>query len=116
MRQGLLKYTEEILEFLTKDTLEAIDWGILDLGHIKDLELKSVLMVYERALTLELKDNYKNNGTGIFRVRHYGEIWCYEEFGYVIEAENLEELRQMVTGQKRIWYVFDEYSIDGVIV
>ena len=100
MRQGLLKYTEEILEFLTKDTLEAIDWGILDLGHIKDLELKSVLMVYERALTLELKDNYKNNGTGIFRVRHYGEIWCYEEFGYVIEADSVCELKELVLAQR----------------
>ena len=53
--------THEILEFLTQDTLRAIDWGVLDLGRIKDLELKGVLMIYEASLTLELKDNYKNN-------------------------------------------------------
>lgn len=116
MRQGLIRYIDEILEFLTNDTLEAIDWGVLDLGQIRDLELKSVLMVYEQSLTLELKDNYKNNGTGIFRVRYFDGIWCYEEFGCVIEAENLKELEEIVTGQNRIWYVFDEYSINGVIV
>lgn len=115
MRQVLLKYTDEILEFLTRDTLEAIDWGVLDLGHIKDLEVKCVLMVYEKSLTLELKENYRNNGTGIFRVRHYNGIWRYEEFGYVIEAENLEELKEIVISQNRIWYVFDECSLGGVI-
>ena len=111
MRQGLIKYTDEILEFLREDTLRAIDWGVLDLGRIKDLELKSVLMVYEMSLTLELEDNYKNNCTGIFRVRYDGKIWCYEEFGYVIEAENLEELEEIIRGQNRIWYVFDQYSL-----
>ena len=111
MRQGLIKYIDEILEFLTEDTLRAIDWGVLDLGQINDLELKSVLMIYETSLTLELEDNYKNNCTGIFRVRHHDGIWCYEEFGYVIEAENLEELEKTVRGQNRIWYVFDQYSL-----
>ena len=111
MRQGLIKYIDEILEFLTEDTLRAIDWGVLDLGQIKDLELKSVLMIYETSLTLELEDNYKNNCTGIFRVTHHDGISCYEEFGYVIEAENLDELEKIVTGQNRIWYVFDEYSL-----
>ena len=111
MRQGLIKYIDEILEFLTEDTLRAIDWGVLDLGQIKDLELKSVLMIYETSLTLELEDNYKNNCTGIFRVIYHEGIWCYEEFGYVIEAENLEELEKTVRGQNRIWYVFDQYSL-----
>ncbi len=111
MRQVLIKYLDEILEFLTQDTLRAIDWGVLDLGRIKDLELKGVLMIYEASLTLELQDNYKNNCTGIFRVTRHDGIWCYREFGYVIEAENLEELEKIVKGQNRIWYVFDEYSL-----
>ena len=115
MREVLIKYTEEILEFLTNDTLRAIDWGVLDLGHIKDLELKSVLTIYETSLTLELKDNYRKNGTGIFRVTRHDEVWCYREFGYVIEAENLDELKEIVMGQNRLWYVFDECSLKGVI-
>lgn len=36
MSLDLVKYTAEILEFLTTETLEAIDWGVLDLGHVKD--------------------------------------------------------------------------------
>ena len=108
---SLAKYTTEILEFLTSETLEAIDWGVLDLGHIKDLELKCVLMVFEKSLTLELKDNYRNNGTGIFRVGYADGIWYYEEFGYMIKARNLEELKKIVIDQNRIWYVFDEFSL-----
>lgn len=112
MRQDLIRYSDEIFEFLTSDTLRAIDWGVLDLGHIKDLELKTILMVFEKSLTLELMDNYKNNSTGIFRVRCYGKIWCYEEYGCCIKAENLEELKKLVIGQNRIWYVFDEFSLN----
>lgn len=111
MSPDLIKYTTEILDFLTAETLQAIDWGVLDLGHVNDLELKNVLMIFEKSLTLELMDNYKNNSTGIFRVRYKSGIWCYEEFGYRIVADNLKELRQIVTGQNRIWYVFDEYSL-----
>lgn len=111
MSLDLVKYTTEILEFLTTETLEAIDWGVLDLGHVKDLELKSVLMIFEKSLTLELKDNYKNNSTGIFRVRYANGFWCYEEFGYTVKSRNLEELREIVIGQNRIWYVFDEFSL-----
>jgi hypothetical protein len=111
MSLDLVKYTAEILEFLTTETLEAIDWGVLDLGHVKDLELKSVLMVFEESLTLELKDNYKNNSTGIFRVRYTNGFWCYEEFGYKITADNLEELKEIVIKENRIWYVFDEFSL-----
>lgn len=112
MRQDLVKYTTEILEFLTTETLEAIDWGVLDLGQVKDLELKSVLRIFERSLTLELQDNYKNNSTGIFRVRYDDDFWCYEEYGYTIKAESLDELRKIVVGQNRIWYVFDEFSLN----
>ena len=106
-----IKYAEEILEFLTKDTLESIDWGVLDLGHVENMELKCVLMQIERSLTLELMDNYRNNDTGIFRVSYCNGIWCYEEFGFTINAGSLEELEKMVISQNRIWYVFDEYSL-----
>lgn len=112
MSLDLVKYTTEILEFLTTDTLEAIDWGVLDLGQVKDLELKGVLMVFEKSLTLELRDNYKNNSTGIFRVKYIDGFWCYEEFGYRIKARKLEELREIVISQNRIWYVFDEFSLN----
>lgn len=105
------KFEEDILEFLTKDTLEAIDWGVLDLGHIKDMELKSVLMRIERSLTLELMDNYKNNDTGIFRVSYCNGVWCYDEHGFRVKAKSLDELKLIIEGQNRIWYVFDEYSL-----
>lgn len=111
MSLDLLKYKYEILEFLTSETLCAIDWGVLDLGHIKDMELKSVLMHFEKALTLELKENYKNNSTGIFRVRCVNGIWCYEEYECIIKAENLKDLKEIVIDQRRIWYVFDEFSL-----
>lgn len=112
MSLDFVKYAKEILEFLTTETLEAIDWGVLDLGHIKDLELKCILMHYEESLTRELKDNYKHNSTGIFRVRYFDGFWCYEEFGYRIKAENLDELKEIVIRENRIWYVFDEFSLN----
>lgn len=105
------RYTDEILEFITKDTLEAIDWGVLDLGHVKDKELKRVLTLIEEALTLELMDNYRNNNTGIFRVSYVEGKWCYDEYGFKLKALSLEELKQRVISQNRIWYVFDEYSL-----
>ncbi len=105
------KYGEEILEFLSQDTLEAIDLGVLDLGHIKDMELKCVLIQIERSLTLELMDNYKNNSTGIFRVSYSNGEWCYEENGFKLKAMSLEKLKRIVISQNRIWYVFDEYSL-----
>ena len=108
---SLVRYREEILEFITTETLRAIDWGVLDLGHVKDLELKSILTVLEKSLTLELKDNYKNNSTGIFRVSHCNGLWCYEEFGFRVKAEGLDELKEIVIGENRIWYVFDECSV-----
>ena len=40
MSIDFVRYTSEIIEFKNAQTLEAIDWGILDLGDINDLELK----------------------------------------------------------------------------
>jgi len=108
---SFIKYADEILEFLTRDTLEAIDWGVLDLGQVKDIELRGVLMCIERSLTMELMDNYKNNGTGIFRVSCHSGVWCYEEHGFRVNAMSLTELKRIIEGQNRIWYVFDEYSL-----
>ena len=108
---SFIKYSDEILEFLTRDTLEAIDWGVLDLGHVKDNELKCVLMHSECTLTVELMDNYKNNSTGIFRVSYCNGAWCYDEYGVKIKAGSLNELKRIVLSQNRIWYVFDEYSL-----
>lgn len=108
---SFIKYADEILEFLTEDTLEAIDWGVLDLGHVKDAELRCVLMHIEHTLTMELMDNYKNNCTGIFRVSYSRGVWCYDECGIKIRAKSLKELKKTVLSQNRIWYVFDEYSL-----
>lgn len=101
-------YTQEILEFVTKETLEAIDWGILDWGHVKNYELKRIFLVIENVLTLELEQNYLENRTGIFRVSKMGKFWYYKEFGITIKAESLEELEEIIAAQNRIWYIFDE--------
>ena len=42
MRVCLTKFTDEIADFLTNETLKAIDYGILDLHHIKNRELRNV--------------------------------------------------------------------------
>lgn len=102
------KFRYDIIEFLCEDTLKAIDWGVLDLGHIKNYELKEILLTLETALTLELENNYKNNSTGIFRVSLQGQHWCYEENGIQIKADNLRDLKRIVKSQNRIWYVFDQ--------
>ena len=102
------KFKYEIIEFLCEDTLKAIDWGVLDLGHIKNYELKEILLNLEAALTLELQNNYINNSTGIFRVSLEGRYWCYEEKGIQIKATNITDLKRIVESQNRIWYVFDE--------
>lgn len=102
------KFGYEIFEFMSRETLEAIDWGVLDLGHIKNYELKEILLTLEAALASELEDNYTNNGTGIFRVSFEGEFWCYEERGIRIKAKSIEDLKGLVESQNRIWYVFDE--------
>ena len=101
------KFRYDIIEFMCEDTLEAIDWGVLDLRHNKNRELKEILFTLETALTLELENNYKNNTTGIFRVSREDQYWCYEENDIRIKAENLRDLKRMVKSQNRIWYVFD---------
>lgn len=108
------RFTQEIIEFTTKETLKAIDWGVLDLGHIENLELKKVLIVIERQLTLELEENYRYNTTGIFRVFRACGLWCYAEYDYVIRAESLCDLKRIVECQNRIWYVFDEVLLKEI--
>lgn len=107
------RYSHDIIEFVSKDTLEAIDWGVLDLGHVKNYELKEILLVIEEELTVELKRNYAENSTGIFRVFRCHDFWCYRENKYVIRAQSLGELKEIVESQNRIWYVFDE-SLVGI--
>ena len=107
------RYSQDIIEFVNEDTLKAIDWGVLDLGHIENYELKEILLVIEEELSQELKKNYTENTTGIFRVFKSHEFWYYEEYGYVIKAQSLCELKKIVKSQNRIWYVFDE-SLTGV--
>ena len=102
------KFRYEIIEFMSKETLEAIDLGVLDLGHIKNWELKEILLALEATLTLELERNYRNNSTGIFRVSLQGRFWCYEERGIKIRAKSIGDLKRLVESQNRIWYVFDE--------
>ncbi|MBQ6099384.1 MAG: hypothetical protein IJL02_05920 [Methanobrevibacter sp.] len=107
------KFRDEIIEFCTKDTLKAIDWGLLDLGGVENCELKEVLLAVENALALELENNYRQNDTGIFRVFKTSEFWYYDEEGYIIRAESLGELKRLVESQNRIWYVFDEISLEN---
>ena len=115
MRFDFSKYMVDIVEFLCSETLEEIDYGILDLSGIKNYELKGVLLFFEELLTLELKINYLKNDTGIFRVSIVENYYRYEEFGYVIEADSILELRESVLSENRIWYVFDEYLADKII-
>ena len=112
MRFDFSKYTVEIVEFLCADTLEEIDYGILDLSRIKDYELKEVLLFFEELLSLELRENYLNNNTGIFRVHIVGNRYYYSELDYVIEADSICELKELVLSENRIWYVFDGYSAE----
>lgn len=116
MEFDLDKYTVEIVEFLNVETLMKIDYGILDLSKVKDYELKEVLLFFEELLTIELKVNYFKNGTGIFRV-HVIEGKCYyDEFGHIIEADSICELRELVLCENRIWYVFDEILAEKLLV
>ena len=103
-----IEYSQEIEEFLSVETLEKIDYGILDLSNVRDLKLREVLHFFEELLTLELKVNYLDNSTGIFRVDISGGRYCYREFGYVIEADSIPDLRERVILEGRIWYVFDD--------
>ncbi|WP_405305936.1 hypothetical protein [Methanobrevibacter sp.] len=82
----------------------------MDLSKVEDYELKEVLYFLEELLTMELKANYRENETGIFRVQVLRGRYCYCEFGQVIEADSIGELRELVLSENRIWYVFDEIS------
>ena len=108
MRVCLTKFTDEIADFLTNETLKAIDYGILDLHHIKNRELRNVFYFLEELLTDELELNYLENKTGIFRVCRRGNFWYYKQGKHIIKAICLDELKKQVTVENRIWYVFDE--------
>lgn len=108
MELDLLKYSSEIVDFLSVKTLEEIDYGVLDLSKISDYRLKEVLYFLEELLTMELELNYLKNRTGLFRVEVSQGRYCYKEFGYVIEADSMDELKETVLNENRIWYVFDD--------
>ena len=108
MKLDMVKYSEEVVEFLNVKTLRDIDYGILDLSKIRNPELREVLVFFEELLSLELKVNYLENDTGLFRVRAIEGRYCYREFGHVIEADSICELEELVLAEGRIWYVFDE--------
>lgn len=112
MELNSVKYSVEVEEFLSARTLKEIDYGVLDLSKIRDYELKEVLHFFEYLLTLELRQNYMENPTGIFRVHMIEERYCYREFDYVIEADSICELKRLVLAENRIWYVFDDISAD----
>ena len=43
------------------------------------------------------------------KIRNHELRKCYyKEFGYVIEADSVCELKELVLAEDRIWYVFDE--------
>lgn len=104
----LTKFTSEIEDFLTDETLKAIDYGILDLHKIENRELRETLYFIEELLTVELELNYLINETGIFRVSKKGNFWYYKQENYIIKAASLVELERKVTYENRIWYIFDE--------
>lgn len=111
----LNKFRVEIVEFFNAETLREIDYGILDLSKVQDHELREVLIFFEEFLTMELKLNYLENETGLFRVRIIDGKYCYDEFGYVIEASSICELKELVLSENRIWYVFDEILAEKII-
>lgn len=115
MEFNLNKFRVEIVEFFNVETLREIDYGILDLSKVQDHELREVLIFFEEFLTMELKLNYLENETGLFRVRIIDGKYCYDEFGYVIEANSICELKELVLSENRIWYVFDEILAEKII-
>ena len=115
MELNWLRYSSEIVDFLCVDTLRQIDYGVLDLSYIRDFELKEVLGFLEELLTLELKVNYYENDTGLFRVQFFEGKYCYTEFGHVLEADSICELKEKVLSENRIWYVFDEILAQELI-
>ncbi len=108
MNIDLVRFSSEIVDFLNCETLKKIDYGILDLNGISDVELKGVFCFLEELLTAELQMNYFDNDTGIFRVHLTDGFWCYKEGKHVIRADTLNGLKSQVICENRIWYVFDE--------
>lgn len=115
MEIDLTRFNMEIFDFLCNETVQEIDLGILDLSYVEDIELKGALCFFKEVLTLELKVNYLENNTGIFRVQCENGRYCYREFGDVIEADSLIELKDRVLAEDRIWYVFDEDLLERFI-
>lgn len=107
----------EFCEFFTTGTLEAIDWGVLDLSRFCE-ESKPAVYIYEAILRKELMDNYDNNSSGIFRVRRCDDLWVYtdELLSVEIASESLYELKYEVIRTDNIWYVFDEALAREVIL
>lgn len=110
MRINLSKFKSEIDDFCSSDTLREIDYGVLDLSHVKSIELRRALYFQEELLTVELELNYLENTTGIFRVSIEGEFWCYRNGKEVMKASSLVELEEIVGSENKIWYIFDEIS------
>lgn len=108
MRVKLAKFSSEITDFLTIETVKAIDYGVLDLHNVENRELREVFYFFEELLAVELELNYLENETGIFRVSKENDFWYYRQERHVIRACSLEELKRKVIVENRIWYVFDE--------
>ena len=103
-------------EFLTVKTLEAIDWGVLDLSKVR-IEKRQILYRVEFLLTSELRDNYANNSCGIFRVSRVENLWVYSDkiTSRQFSAESIQKLEEIVVESNSIWYVFDEELARGII-
>jgi hypothetical protein len=114
MELDLVRFYADIVEFLSAETLRAIDYGVLDLSSIKDRELREVLYFIEDVLTFELKANYFENDTGIFRVQKSEKGFRYTEFGHVIEAGCISDLKELVLMENRIWYIFDDVLFENL--
>ena len=108
MRVKLAKFSSEITDFLTIETVKAIDYGVLDLHNVENRELREVFYFFEELLAVELELNYLENKTGIFRGSKENDFWYYRQERHVIRACPLEELKRKVIVENRIWYVFDE--------
>lgn len=108
MEIDLCEFSSEIRDFLCVETLEKIDYGVLDLSDVRNFELKEILYDCSIMLEMELRFNYMENTTGFFRVSVNGGKCCYFENEVVLEADSLCDLRELVLSQNRIWYVFDE--------
>ena len=102
------KFAGEICDFLSMETLEAIDYGVLDLHNVKNRELREIFYFFEELLAAELQMNYLDNDTGIFRVSKGENFWYYKQEKHIIKANTLVELKSKVIFENRIWYVFDE--------